>query len=56
LATVTSIYGHKGEVEIHFDQRHGQLGSWKGNEGDRRSPPSPDTDLQDHGFVVICRP
>jgi hypothetical protein len=27
-----------------------------GDELDRRSPPSPDTDLQDHGFIVIPRP
>ena len=56
LATLTSIYGQEGAVEIRFDRRHGQLGNWRGEDGDRRSPPSPDTDLKDDGFVVICRP
>jgi hypothetical protein len=56
LATLASIYGHESEVEVRFDRRHGQVESWKGEAGDRRSPPNPDTDLQDHGFVVICRP
>ena len=56
LAALTSIYGHEGAVEIRFDRRHGRPGNWRGEAGDRRSPPSPDTDLQDDGFVVICRP
>jgi hypothetical protein len=50
------IYGPQGEVEIRFDQRRSQLGSWRGEEGDRRSALSRDTHLQDHGFMVIPRP
>jgi hypothetical protein len=55
LATLTSMYGHQAGVEIRFDRRHGQPESWW-ESGDRRSPANPDTDLQDHGFIVIPRP
>jgi hypothetical protein len=55
LQTLTSIYAHDGEVEIRFDQRHRQHVSGSGEDEDRRSPPSLETDLQDHGFIVIPR-
>ena len=56
LATLISIYSQEGEVEIRFDRRHAQPESWGRKPGNRRSPPSLDTDLQDHGFIVIPRP
>lgn len=56
LHALTALYGNEDGVEIRFDQRHGQPRTGMGDELDRRSPPSPDTDLQDHGFIVIPRP
>lgn len=56
LETLASTYDHEGEVEILVDRRQRQLWSGMGNRADRRSPPSRDTDLQDHGFIVILRP
>jgi hypothetical protein len=54
-ALASIIYGPQGAVEIRFDQRHRQLGTWRGDEGERRSALRRETHLQDHGFVVIPR-
>ena len=56
LYALISLYGHEGGVEIRFDRRNGHPRTGVGDKADRRSPPSPDTDLQDHGFIVIPRP
>ena len=56
LATLTALYGHVAGVEIRVDRRRGQPDSWRGDPGNRRSPPSLETDLRDHGFIVIPRP
>jgi hypothetical protein len=50
LTALTALYGHGAGVEIRVDRRHGQPASWRGDPEDRRSPPSLDTDLRDHGF------
>ena len=52
---LTAIYGQEEWIEIRLDRRRGPLGTRTGNRPDRRSPPRPDTDLQDHGFIVILR-
>lgn len=56
LGTLAAIYGQKAEVEIHFDRRQGQPETGRGDRPDRRARPNRDTDLQDHGFLVIPRP
>ena len=56
LGILAVIYGQKGEVEIHFDRRQAQPGTGRADRPDRRTPPHRDTDLQAHGFLVICRP
>jgi hypothetical protein len=52
---MSSIYCQFG-WEVLLDRRHAPLGTGTENRPDRRSPPSPDTDLQDQGFIVIPRP
>jgi hypothetical protein len=52
---LASIYAQEGWIEVLLDRRHGQLRTGIGNRPDRRSPPSPDTDLQNQGFIVIPR-
>ena len=54
-ARLASIYAHEPDVEVSFDRRQGQPLTGMGDRPDRRSPPHPDTDLQDHGFIVIPR-
>ncbi len=49
------IYGPEGSVEIRFDQRHRQIQGWREDGGDRRSSRTRESDLRDHGFVVIPR-
>ena len=56
LYALISLYGHEDEVEIRFDRRQGLPWTGRGDRPDRRSPPIPDTDLLDHGFIVIPRP
>ena len=56
LHALLALYGHVGGVEIRFDRRHGLPWTGMGDKADRRSVPSPDTDLRDHGFIVVPRP
>ena len=52
-----SLYGHEDGVQIRFDRRQGLPRPGPGNPPDRRSrTESLDTDLHDHGFIVIRRP
>lgn len=55
-AELTFTYAHEAGVEVRLDRRQGQPLTGMGDRPDRRSPPRPDTDLQDHGFIVIPRP
>jgi len=56
LRALMSLYGHEPGVQIRFDQRHGLPWTGMGDIPARRSPPNLDTDLEDHGFIVIPRP
>ena len=56
LGRLATIYGQKGEVEIHFDRRQGQTLAGRGNRPDRRTASYRDADLQKRGFLVIRRP
>jgi hypothetical protein len=56
LAQFAFLYAHEPEVEVCFDRRQGPPLTGRDDRHDRRSPPRPDTDLQDHGFIVILRP
>ena len=56
LHALIALYGHEDGVEIRSDRRQGLPWPGMGNQPNRRSPPNADTDLQDHGFIVICRP
>ena len=49
------IYGPEGSLEIRFDQRHRQLQGWGGEDGERRSAFTRDSELRDHGFMVVPR-
>ena len=51
-----ALYGQTGGVEIRFDRWEGLPWTGNGEQPDRRTPPTPDTDLTDHGFIVIPRP
>jgi hypothetical protein len=55
LGRLATIYGQKGEVEIHFDRRQGQTLAGHGNRSDRRTAPHRDADLKRQGFLVIRR-
>jgi len=56
LGRLATIYGQKGEVEIHFDRRRGQTRVGRENQPDRRTVPQRDADLERRGFLVIRRP
>jgi hypothetical protein len=56
LHALLAHYGHEEEIEIRFDRRRGLPRTGMGGKPDRRSVPSPNTDLRDHGFTVIPRP
>jgi len=56
LRALMGLYGHESGVQIRYDRRHGLPWSGPGETPARRSPPSLDTDLKDHGFIVIPRP
>jgi len=56
LAQLAFLYAQEADVEVCFDRRQGQPWTGNGEQLDRRSPPRPDTDLLDHGFIVIPRP
>jgi hypothetical protein len=56
LRASLSLYGHERGVQNRFDRRHGLPWTATGDPPARRSPPTLDTDLQDHGFIVIPRP
>jgi hypothetical protein len=55
LGRLATIYGQKGEVEIHFDRRQGQTCAGRGNRPDRRIAARRDAALQGRGFIVIRR-
>ena len=55
LHALLALYGNEEGVEIRLDRRNGQAWTGLGDRPDRRSPPSPDTNLEDHGFIVIPR-
>ena len=56
LRALMGLYGHESGVQIRYDRRCGLPWSGTGDMPARRSPPSLDTDLGDHGFIVIPRP
>ncbi len=56
LAAPVVPYGHEAGVEIRFDGRQGLPWTAAGDTPHRRAPPNPDTDMKDHGFIVIPRP
>ena len=56
LAQLAFLYAHEPDVEVCFDRRQGEPWTGTGDRPDRRFLPRPDTDLQDHGFIVIPRP
>ena len=56
LHALVALYGQTEGVEIRFDQRHGLPWSGPGDPPARRALANPDTDLNDHGFIVIPRP
>ncbi len=56
LDALIVLYGHTEGVEVRFDRRLGLPWTKDGDRPDRRGPPHPDTDLLDHGFIVIPRP
>jgi hypothetical protein len=56
LRALMGLYGHESGVQIRYDRRRGLPWSGPGDTPARRSPPSLDTDLGDHGFIVIPRP
>ena len=55
FARLTSLYGDEAWLEILLDRRHGEAGIAMGSGPDRRSPPSPQTDLRERGYIVIPR-
>jgi hypothetical protein len=52
---LTSIYRDEEWIEILVDRRHGAPGPEMASGSDRRSPPTPQTDLREHAFIVIPR-
>ncbi len=56
LGRLAVIYGQKGEVEIHFDRRHGKASTGRGHRPERRTPPHRDSLLRKQGFLVIRQP
>jgi len=56
LRASMGLYGHESGVQIRYDRQHGLPWSGTCDTPARRSPPSLDTDLKDHGFIVIPRP
>ena len=56
LHTLSSvIYGPEGSLEIRFDQRYRQIQDWRGEDRERRIALGRDSDLRDHGFMVVPR-
>jgi hypothetical protein len=55
FARLTALYAREPWIEIRLDRRQAAPGTGMGSRPERRSPPSPDTDLHDHGFIVIPR-
>ena len=53
LAQLRFLYARAAAVEVRLDRRQGQ--PWAGDGPDRRTPRHADTDLHDHGFVVVHR-
>jgi len=55
LARLTALYGDEEWLDIFLDRRHGDHGTGMGSGPDRRSPPSPHTDLHEQRLIVIPR-
>ena len=55
FARLTALYGEEEWLEILYDRRHGDPGTGMGSGPDRRSPPTPRTDLRERGYIVIPR-
>jgi hypothetical protein len=56
LHTLSSvIYGPEGSLEIRFDQRYRQLHGWRDEDQERRITLGRESDLRDHGFMVVPR-
>ena len=55
LARLAFLYAHATEVEVCFDRRQGHPWLGSGARPDRRLGPRPETDLHEHGFMVIPR-
>ena len=56
LEALIALYGQTAGVEIRSDRRQGLPWTAAGDTPARRAPANPDTDLKDHGFIVIPRP
>ena len=56
LNALLALYGQEPGVEIRIDRRAGLPWTGPGDTPDHRAPPTLDTDLKDHGFIVIPRP
>ncbi len=55
FARLNATYAQEAWIEIRFDCRQGQPWTGKGERPNRRASPRSDTDLTDHGFIVIPR-
>ena len=52
---LTALYDQEEWIDILLDRRHEKPWIAMGCGPDRRSPPSPHTDLHEHRFIVIPR-
>ena len=50
---LTALYAGETWIEVRHDRRTGQPGTGLGDRPERRAPPSPETDLQAHGFMML---
>ncbi len=55
FARLTAVYAGEEWIEVRLDRRTGQPWAGTGERPNRRASPRLDTDLADHGFVVIAR-
>lgn len=55
LAPLAITYGRRGEAEILFDRRQGQVWTGPGDRPRRRTRSPRQCYLQEHGFLVIPR-
>jgi len=50
---LTFLYEQEEWIDILLDRRRGEAGSASASGPERRSPPSPQTDLRERGYIVI---